>query len=97
MAALAVGNAALTTSTVSSQTGKGSNRIIDVGDLPDGVRSRGPESRQQGGTAAADTLDLSSQAKRAARTPSTQPVGIEPNPSPHPNPRDSASAIDTRA
>ena len=66
-----------------------------MGDLPGGVRDSGDRLRQRAETverhesADSDVLDLSSaaqEANQASQSIGTNPVGIEPNPSPKPRP-----------
>jgi hypothetical protein len=85
------GIAARNTQVLSSPRSSGRNRIIDVGDLPDGVSRK---DQSVGG----DRLDLSSQATEAQPAPAVDKISFNPLPTPYPNPRDSTNVgIDERA
>ncbi len=62
------------------------NNIIDVGDLPDGLTDQN-ESSFKNPLAQKDVLDLSDEARdiyKSTQAANTNPIGIEPNPSPKP-------------
>lgn len=66
-----------------------SNGIIDIGDLPDGIIDVGdlPDGISRTRSSHGDVLELSAQSRdllNADRSVDTNPVGIEPNPTPKP-------------